>query len=961
MEKAYRSGIPALALTDTNNLYGSVYFFNRAPKYGVRPIAGSIITCPEGEAVLLVKNRKGYSNICSIISKRNLQNNFTPAETIAGHQEGLFVITGNIELAAKLAQTLDRGRLYLEIIRPENPPAFIRNILAAAKKFGLKTVATCNTYFADPPDFYIFRILRAMKLNCSLGELNGALSHRRACHLRTPKEMSWLFRELPESLKATSDISNACCFSFRNMPSVFPENRKNSPAKLRAETFEGARVRYRKMNKTILSRIKKECNIIIQMGFSDYFLIISDIVRHARALGASPAGRGSGASSIVAYCLGITDVDPIRYKLPFERFLNRKRQGYPDLDIDFCRQLRDNIIEHIYDTHGRNHVAMIASHATMQAQLAFREASRAVGIPSMAIKPLMKQIREQVPRKQWKQPDVKPALVNTAMYFARKLEGFPHHIAVHCGGVVLAPEGISKYAPLQRAAKGIVITQYDKHAIETVGLVKFDILGNRALSSMNQAIGIVKDTKGVSLDTKTFPDSDKRISRMLAAGNTIGINQLESPAMRSLLRQTKPGSRKNLMQTLALIRPGAAALGMKTSFIRRARGLEPVPHIHPALNNILRETYGIMLYEDDALFTAAALAGLSLEQADHFRRAVSKCGNDSNKLLLADRFLGLCEKNGVDGRLAGEMWTQMAKFNSYSFCRAHAASYANLAWTNTYLKCRYPLEFWTAALNNNEGMYDRWVYIEEIKRSGITILPPCINRSEEDFTVEHRSIRTGLNTVRILSARSRDSIYANRPFENTADLVARSRIQLREGKNLILSGALDFTGLTRPDLTKQLQDCFAAGKLLRGCRPLMNLPVPQTEKTPAAYPEAIRLKDEWHTLGFSLHKHPVACIRPLLKSKGAHTSRDIPRRINRRTTLCGIPAAARKIRKYNGYDCFLTLSDEHGLFETIIPSRLYKKRRHLFIENGSGFFYVTGKVKSYYDALSVRAESIRSL
>lgn len=960
VEKASLFGMPALTLTDTNNLYGAVYFFDKARKYGVRPVIGAIVDCGQDEVVLLVRNAEGYANLCEIITKRNLDNNFRLVDVIAQHQEGLFVLTADTTLLGVLREKVDRGRLMLEIVRPVENRKKTKSAVALARRLDIDIVASCDAYFAAPSDFYVHRIVRAMRHNTPVWKLDKNSFAPRNAYLRTPKEMGWMFKGLEHAVKTTRRVREECSFSFHDLPTTFPKVPGSSLMMLKARTLEGAQTRYRKLTPEIIARIKHECRLIINLGFADYFLVVADIVNHARSLGTPVAGRGSGASSIVAYSLGITNVDPIRHKLPFARFLNRNRRDFPDLDIDFCWRLRDDIIDYVYRTYGHKHVAMIATYATLQPQLAFRETAKALGIPASAVAGMMKKLHINLARDHWSEEPAHSRMVDQAMRFAQKLMGFPHHVSVHCGGLVITPGKMARRAPLQRAAKGVVITQYDKEAVESVGLVKLDLLGNRALSAMSEAIHLVKKTKGVTVDPETLPENDPQIPRLLATSNTVGVCQLESPAMRNLLSQIQPSTMETLMQILALIRPGAASLGMKGAFVRRVRGMEIVPKIDPRLDHILRETYGIMLYEDDALFVAAALAGLPTEKADRFRRAVTKCRSDETRLQLSRSFLGLCRKNGVDPDIAADLWSQMAKFNSYSFCRAHAASYARLAWTNAYIKSHHPAEFWVAVLNNNNGMYDKWVYIEEAKRCGLPVLLPCVNRSWEDFMLEDGAIRIGLGQVRMLSTTTKNSIYKHRPFDGLADVVRRTSLKIGEGENLVRVGALDFIGRPRSELVKELHICFKSAKTLRETPVLIKPPDPVPRTINARdVSEVERLSAEWDLLGFSSGKHPVAYIRSSLEKRNIMRSNSIPGKIGERIRLCGIAAAARTTPSKNGRRmCFLTLSDEDGLFEITMFPAIYERYKPMFARSGMGLFCISGKVESQYGAISITADEV---
>jgi DNA polymerase III alpha subunit len=449
---------------------------------------------------------------------------------------------------------------------------------------------------------------------------------------------------------------------------------------------------------------------------------------------------------------------------------------------------------------------------------------------------------------------------------------------------------------------------------------------------------------------------------MLQGGDTVGCNQIESPAMRHLLRMMRPSNMIELMQALALIRPGAASLGMKEHFVRRARGLEEAPPGDPRIDEILRESHGIMLYEDDALFVAGCLGGLSVEGADQFRRAVTRCRSDRERLILSEEFLGRCRRNGVGMALAKDLWVQMAKFNSYSFCRAHAASYALLAYTVAYLKSHYPAQFWTAALNNNAGMYAKWVYIEEAKRAGIRVMLPCVNCSGEEFELEDGAVRTGFTRVGELSQKTIRSILKGREkrtFEGVVDFMARTCAQVREAENLIRCGAFDFTGISRPAMLWQLYT-LKRNRETKNSEELVSLPMCVPGAAPPElddYTEMQKFRDEWDIIGLSARKHPLAYLGNGFSRKGLVRSRDISSHIGGTVRLAGVLAATRITRTgKGGLMEFLTLDDGHGIFEVTIFPDAYRRLRGRI--NGLGPYLVTGKIEDQYSAFTVKASDI---
>jgi len=961
--KAARSGTEALALTDENNLYGAVEFSRKAREAGIRPILGAIIDGPEGEFVLLVRDAAGYANLCRIVTARHLDAEFSLVRTVAENQAGLCILASDAELLAALATSVDRASLRAEILRPARSVNAERQLVETARALGVRVVASCDVFFADDCDYEIHEALTAMKRNALLEEVQAEAAGRREGRLRSPGEMARLFRELPGAVSATLDIAEACRFDILSRRPVFPRLPGDSASRLRAEALEGARSRYGTPPAEALARLERELDLIVRKGFADYFLVVADIVRHARSLGTPVAGRGSGASSLVAYCLGVTNVDPIRFRLPFERFLNKGRADFPDLDVDFCWRLRDDVISYVYRRYGDDHVAMVSTYATMQPRLAFREAAKALGLSNSCITEVARRLERGLPRARWDTLPAEPETVERALHLAGRLEGFPHHLSVHCGGVVITPDPVSGHAPLQRAEKGVVVTQYDKDAVEAVGLVKLDLLGNRALSSIGEAARLAGRRGLPPPDPEALPEEDPATARLLAGGDTLGVNQLESPAMRGLLRQLRPMGVRDLMQVLALIRPGAAGLGSKETFVRRARGIEPVPPTDRRLESILGDTHGLMLYEDDALFVASALAGMPLHEADRFRRAVTKCRSDEERLSLSKEFLERCERNGADPRLASGLWVQMAKFNSYSFCRAHAASYARLAWANAHMKAHYPAEFWVAALNNNQSMYPHWVYAEEAKRAGVPVLLPCVNRSGEEFTLEDGAIRVGLGRIAGLTKRGRESVLTARPFEGLCDLAARTELRAGEIERLIGAGALDFTRRPRPEMLLELGLSFEGAKALRGGEALFRMPdAPAGSRGLRDYSEAEKWRDEWDLLALAVRRHPVAWARRALARRGVAPSRDLAGRAGRRIRVAGALAAMRTAPTGKGQTmCFVTLADEDGVFEVTLLPAVHRRSRHALAEGGLGPFVVEGRVESRYDALSVQATGIEVL
>ncbi len=957
--RAAKFGLTSLALTDENNLYGAVEFCRTARKHGIKPILGAIVSTSSEEAVLLVQNSTGYANLCELISRCNLDEDFSLADALPSLQDGLAILTEDTGLARRLSVNLDEGRLCLELVRPGRSREHERRIMDTARALNVKVAASSDIHFAVPEDFKAHEALLAMGKTDLLDNVREEAKSHRCSYLRSQREMKETFSDCSELLVNTLHTAESVEFDLLGRKPVFPKvpdmHGKPAPRQLREKTCRRARNRYKAITPVVRNRIEYELNLICRLGFASYFLIVSDIVDHARALGTPTAGRGSGASSIVSYCLGITNVDPLKYDISFERFLHEGRIDFPDLDIDFCWRLRDDVIDYVYKKYGDDHVAMVATYATLQPRLAFRETAKIFGLSDPVITKIRKRLSRGLKKDDWRFLPVEPEILERILLLAARIEGFPHHLSVHCGGVVITPEPVCQHAPLQRAEKGVVITQYDKNGVEAVGLVKLDLLGNRSLSTIREAVDLVYEVSGRRINPENITDGDEKTVEMLQAGNTLGCNQLESPAMRNLLQMLRTSDISGVMKALAVVRPGAASLGMKESFVRRERSLEKQSHSDPRLARILGETHGIMVYEDDVLLVAKYIAGLPTGEADRFRRAVTKCRSDSERLRLSKDFLSYCRQAGTNGELAKDLWIQMAKFNHQSFCRGHAASYALLAYVLTYLKAHYAAQFWVAALNNNAGMYPKRVYIEAAKRGGIKVLLPCVNRSEAEFTLEDGGIRVGLGRVTGLSQKSIESIIRSRSYSSLSDFRTKTGVGQKETESLIKCGALDFTGASRPLLLWQLytQQPSSGGGFAFDMPPAVTAGMPELED----YDEEKKFRDEWEFLGLSTRKHPLIYSKRGLPGNGLIGSSQIGGNVGKVVTLAGILAAARTTNtSKGGVMSFLTLEDEEGLFEVTVFPDVYRRFRRRM--DGLGPYVVTGRVESQYDSKTLTAYQI---
>ncbi|MHC4562470.1 MAG: DNA polymerase III subunit alpha [Planctomycetota bacterium] len=949
VSRAAELGHTALALTDVNSLAGITAFWKLAVDGGLQPLIGAELLVRGHSAVALITSEAGYANLCELITAIHTKEEIN----LAALSDGLAVIVEDCSLAEPLlASGLPAGQLYWGIDPACQSHMQLRRLTDAAERFGLAVVATGKALMADADEHRVARLLTAMRLQTTDAAVpDGALPPRRA-HLRSREELARQLVDWPEAVANNRRLVELCS-EFKLLPRqpVFPAfeclDGLTPPAYLRQLCQKGIMWRYGDTQPDgVDARLQRELGLIESKGFCEYFLVVWDIVQYARTYGAPVAGRGSGASSLVAYLLGITNICPLECEVPFERFLNERREDFPDLDIDFCWRIRDDVINYAIRRWGEDHVAMVCTHGTFQDRSALRETAKAMGFSERQI---------ANPDKFIDPHDTRAAELRT---LSRRLVGLPHNFSVHPGGIVMAPGPIARVAPIQPATKGVCITQYDKDGVEDIGLVKLDLLGNRSLSTIRAACDIIGQQGERTVDPERMAHDDPATLATLRAGDTVGCNQLESPAMRHLLRAMRPGGFSDVMKALALIRPGAASIGMKEIFIRRHRGLEPTPSLDPRIDPILSGTRGVMLYEDDVMLLAAAMLGMTPAEGDRFRKAVQKCFDDEQRLALSHDFIHRCVARGFDRTLVDNLWVQMAKFNAYSFCRAHAASYAQLAWTVAYLKTYHPLAFWVGALNNNQSMYHPRVYVEQAKRMGIRFLPPDVNRSQQEFIVDGDAIRVGLNYVGGLGPAGIETILQARdagPFTSLSDFLMRTSLGDTEARSLIVCGACDTFGVTRPALVMQLTLCLQAHPALPTGQACLLPAEPTLPHEPDDYTPARKAADQRRILGISIGPHVLAGYRGQLQRDVTVDSRHLADYVGKRVRIAGVLEAMRTAPAQNdGTVTFLTLDDEFGLFEGVI---FHRGRRGLGI-NGYGPYILDGTVQDQYGTLTIMADSV---
>ena len=824
LDRAKTLGCKSLAITDHNGLYGAVRFYDYAKKIGVKPIVGVELDLEEGtegkryHIVLLAKSLKGYSNLCKIITRAQLSHDKGEAaasvEVIRQHRDDLFCLSGcpRGEIPSLLSTgRLDEARVaaqqWIDVFGADNfliemqnnmlPGAALLNsrLSELASELGLRIVATNNVHYAVKDDFKVQDVLVCVQTITTLDNDHPLRKRNSEYYLKSPKAMANLFRRYPQALANADWVAEQCnldlnlgTFRFPDYPLPESETAYGYLCKL---CFKALERLYQPITPDVLERLQHELRIINDLGFAEYFLVVWDIVQYARSKGIRCSGRGSAADSLVAYCLGITIADPIEHNLLFERFMNPERKGMPDIDIDFDAARRDEVIAYIYERYGQDKVAMVCTVSCLKARSSIRDIGKAMGFPPDDIGRLASALPHVGGKRIREAMDKLPELRNSNLPISRlealvdvceKVDDFPRHLSVHLGGVVISKDLLTELVPLEWATKGVIVSQFDKDDIETLGLVKMDILGLRNLSAIEDSLPVIKQRHGIDLDIDNIPFDDEPTYEMLRSCDTVGCFQVESPGMRGLLGRLQPEVFNDLIAQISLFRPGPMQADMINPFIARRHGQEEIVYPHPSLEPVLKETYGVILYQEQVISVSHALAGFTYGQSDSLRRAMTTDRRQEEMEKIREAFIAGALGKGVEKEVAEEVFSKLRAFAAYGFCKAHAASFAKIAYQTAYLKTHYPAEFLTGILNNEPmGFYPPNVIIEEARRLGIRILPVDINRSEKRFTVEESGIldfRFAISDWGLASDEGTDQSQGVSEFEGNA----RAGFAIQPGK-----------------------------------------------------------------------------------------------------------------------------------------------------------------------------------
>lgn len=974
---AKAKGLSAIALTDLNSVAGLITFYTACKQENIKAIIGTKIANPDTNdyLILLSKNSAGYAFICETVTARNLDPDFKL--TTLQYNKNCIWLTSSMTLAQHF---LVKGyAFFLELILyPEKIRAASLKILTWAEQHQVPLVASNPVFLEKPSDFELHKILRAIANNCSINDLApqefASVSARN--YFLDATTLQKIYADYPQALENTWRIAETCFWDWDMRSYKFPrwntQKVTSSYRQLLKLCFQGLRKRVPRLTPLYLQRLRYELQQIHKLNFTAYFLVVWDIVRYARQEQIISIGRGSAANSLVAFCLGITHVDPLKHQLYFERFLNPARQDPPDIDLDFCWQRRSKVLMYVFSKYGQRHVSMICTTITMGLRSAFREVGKVMGISDQELSSLTKkfpyftrmvesinQFKEQYPEccdlplenEPWK----------TIFYLAQRLAAFPRHLSVHPGGIIICPEPLTNYTALQKSANGLLVTQYDMYSLEPLGLIKIDLLGNRSLAVYQDCLELLSQEQTPKIPTLTTIIQDPATKKALETGNTIGCFYIESPAMRSLLQKLQTNTFEELVAASSVIRPGVAESGMMDQYIERKLQPQKATYLHPELQKILGDTYGVMVYQEDVLKVAHFLAGMSLAEADLFRRAISgKARSRAEVKKLNQKFIQGCIQNGCDQKIANEIWRQVASFAGYSFCKAHSASYAQLSFKMAYLKTHYPAKFMASVINNGGGFYSTETYINEARRMGLRIKLPCVNNSAYFYTALNKELRIGLNQLREISFKAKETILVERKkgqYLDLANFITRTKLSFKTMEILILVGACDCFGYTRPELMFALSLIYEKAKTSQ----TGNYLFPLTSKIELPLLEDFTEKQKIHYelkhLGLIASCHPLELVSKKM-TQNFVSSQAFSRYQQQKIQTLGWCIAAKTIRtrKKNSYMKFLSMEDCAGTYEVTLFPQTYQK--YALLSHRQGPYIIEGVVHQHFGVNSLIASRL---
>ena len=1009
-ELAKTFGMPALAITDHGNMFGAIEFYQTAYEYGIKPIIGcEVYVAPESRfnkesrgiseasyhLVLLAKNFAGYKNLLKLVSKAYFEGFYyrprVDKALLKKFNQGLIalsaclhgeipslIINGQYKQALKVAgeykEIFDNNRFFLEIQenKIEEQKIANRGLVEISDKLEIPIVATNDCHYLQKEDAKAHEVLVAIRTGKTISSPDRLRFSTEELYFKSPEIMKKLFRDRPEAIRNTLEIASRCNLELKFNELKFPvypvDNGESQNSTLRRLAQKGLADRLRNhpfrgkpnfpsLEKRYKDRIEEELRIIGSEGFASYFLIVSDFVNYAKKnnIPVGP-GRGSAAGSLVAYALKITEIDPINYGLLFERFLNPERISPPDIDVDFCMEGRDKVIDFVRRKYGKERVAQIITFGKMQAKAVVRDVGRVLDMPYKEVDRIAKLIPSTPNITLAEALRQEPTLQNLEnqseqvkllISLSQALEGLPRHASTHAAGVVISDQPLDEYLPLYKGQKGEVATQYPMDDVAKIGLIKFDFLGLRTLTVIDRTLKLINREEKKIPSINEIPLDDKDTYELLSSGETDGVFQLESSGMKELIAKMRPENFEDIIALLALYRPGPLQSGMVEDYIRRRKGETNISYLVPQLKNILSDTYGVILYQEQVMKIAQVLAGYTPGEADILRRAMGK-----KKVLemeeQKEKFLEKAIKNKINSKKAEEIFNLMANFAGYGFNKSHSVAYAMIAYQTAYLKAHYPIEFMAALLTCEMDNSDKVIrHIGECRERDIEVLPPDVNESFRDFSVIGNKIRFGLAAVKNVGSTAIESIIKTRtedgPFANIFDFCARvdlRKVNKKVLESLIKCGAFDFTGVRRSQLYAVYEMAMGKGQQVQKekndkqkslfsvlDRDVLKLKANYKYPDVSEWPESELLAYEKETLGFFISSHPLAGYEKDLKkffttdTSNIHYMND-----GEEVKIGGVPVTINEIKTRRGERmAFVTIEDLKGSMEIIVFAELYQR------------------------------------
>lgn len=945
VERAEEFGMPAVALTNHGNLFGSIEFYKKATAKGIKPILGyEAYVAPTSRTEKRVINgisnyhltlhaisNEGYRNLIRLASTAYLDGFYyrprIDKEILSEHSEGLVCLSGclssevcrelrkgNTERAlqatGELQDIFGKDRFFLEVMNNSLPEQKIvcEGLVDLHRQTGIPLVATNDVHYLDRADALAQEVLLCINTGKTFESENRLRMDTDEFFFKSPQEMVERFRDIPDATKNTLAVAEMVDleidFSTHHLPKFTPDTGEDPDTYFRRLCEEGLTERYGEGNEAALSRLESEIEVIDSMGFVSYFLITWDFIRYARDndIPVGP-GRGSAAGSIVAYTLGITDIDPLRYDLLFERFLNSSRISMPDIDIDFCKQKRDLVIQYVQEKYGMDNVAQIITFGTMAAKAVIRDVGRVLNIPlhevdrvakKIPVGPKIKLTESIEEDHELRDLREKDPVWKRLFAIATRLEGMSRHASTHAAGVVISDKPLVEHVALAKNGDDTT-TQLAMTELEAIGLLKMDFLGLNTLTLIDKALRHIKETKDKVVDIWKVSLDDPATYELLQAGKTIGVFQLESGGMRELVQKLRPDGFEDVIALLALYRPGPLGSGMVDTYVQRKHGLEETTYMHPLMQPILEETRGVILYQEQVMRIANVLSGFTLNEADLLRKAMGK----KKPEILApfrDQFIKGASKNDVDKKTAGEIFDLIEYFAGYGFNKSHSTAYALISYATAYLKANFPTEFMGALMTSEMANTDKLVeYIAEAKRMDIKVLPPDINESQADFSVGESEIRVGLAAIKGVGVKAIEAATqerdSERPFSSFYDYCERVDLRLNNKsvlESLIDAGAMDPLGPSRAHLASLVDQGLKMGSSAQADKRSGQMSllgeltedepegeVESEETTQPEWPENILLKREKDVLGFYLTSHPLAREAEQIRRLSSMTTLDL--------------------------------------------------------------------------------------